>query len=76
MELLDKLHKVQAQRPLQRTFSFKTLPLSADDEEEPIMPSTPLNIFGWMPFSAQKSLDDLDSRMLFETLSALLQRKN
>lgn len=64
----QKLALTPVRRPLQRTFSYRTLTLTSSsyESEDSDECSSPFiqELYGLCPNQAQKSLDDLDGRLI------------
>jgi hypothetical protein len=61
-------------RQLQRTFSFPALDFGSKYPSESLPPSPTKQVYGLCPNSSLRTLDDIDGKTLFLTLSALLEQ--
>jgi hypothetical protein len=69
------LNRMTPSKSLQRTFSFPALSIRGQAPTESMPPSPTKQLFGLRPVSSLRTLDDLDRRTLYETLSALLDQR-
>ena len=73
-EFVNNMASASLKRSLQRTFSFPSLSINDKAPCESLPPSPLKQVYGLCPITSLRTLDDLDSKTLYVTLSALLEQ--